>query len=131
MAKTARQLKITEGELKALKKVQRGLNSGEYRHVKNSFMGRKSSGKPIFNMAIENESYSCGQVACIGDWMALQIKHKDPAGYVHSKHGKPIHELFFPPDEFDWEDITPKNAAAAIDNFRKTGDPNWYGIIKS
>lgn len=141
---TAAQLDISDVEFDALKVVSEGLRTGKYRHIIQPFDSVEANTGPVFNMAIAYDNYSCGQAACIGGWTALTmgIPPDEADDYVYSKEKqyddatdqviKPaalIKSLFFPGDDWEYEDITPVQAATAIDNFLDCGDPKWKAIL--
>lgn len=87
--------------------------------------------KDHFNMNFWSIKENCGSVHCIGGILSLK-------GYsvVASLHGPGLEELFFmtsrPWDaELDeiMENITPEQAAQAIDNYLSSGDPKWKEIL--
>lgn len=131
--KTAKQLGLSRKEHNALVKIQDGLASGRYKHIKRDadynwpeYKGKK----PLFNMNQAcTKGHSCGTVACIGGWMALEMKMspQEAADFVFNvRSGVPKYRLFYPEDVVDdWDEITPKKAARAIGNFLETGDPQW------
>ena len=123
--KTAKQLGITAAERRALPKIRDGLREGRYRHVKRPEMAEKKGTKPVFNMNTMCSTFDCGQVGCIGGWVAFEMKMnvEESANYVDEATG-PIQSLFYPPDNItDWDNITPKRAATAIDNFLNGNEP--------
>jgi hypothetical protein len=98
--------------------------------------------KHQFNMAVQCKLDECGSVGCIGGTMALIMGKSeiDAKYYVGTCNhigtaSKSFQELFFPPPIRDlrvnWEDITPAQSVVAIDNWLKTGKPNWKKAIKS
>ena len=113
-------------------------------------------GKPGFNMNYEAQRYECGAACCIGGHMSLLMQGVQASGgvfrltpeeadtasdYVSSKKnsGKKIAALFWPTElseiesdlAYEWEAITPKMAVRAIDNFLKTGEPNWADAVSA
>jgi hypothetical protein len=129
----AEDLGLERKELKALKAVRDGLASGRYRHVKTTkFNAENKSRKPLFNMSAACETHECGTVACIGGWVAreLGMDKDEAASFVYGiKPYSPLHELFYPTTDKDWNTITPKKAAQAIDNFIKTSNPKWAEVV--
>jgi hypothetical protein len=95
--------------------------------------------KHQFNMAVQCKLGECGSIGCIGGTMALIMGKSeiDAVEYVGTCNrigtaSKSFKELFFPPSGQDyWEDITPAQSVVAIDNWLKTGKPNWKKAIKS
>jgi hypothetical protein len=124
----ATELGITRKELNALKKVRDGLREGLYRHLSaEDVYEKKDNGKPVFNMSNWATSQTCGTVGCIGGWMEAQLK----APRYSWDWPETLHPLFHPLVEGnEWERITPKKAARAIDNFIETGDPQWAKVLK-
>jgi hypothetical protein len=104
-----------------------------------------------FNMSASSEIYECGTAMCIGGFMKLFMLGAKPTSkgvynitpkreelidkYVLSHEpfftsrpnsNRPIAKLFYPPDELTpWSNITKEMAIKAIDNFLKTGKPDW------
>ena len=96
--------------------------------VRDALASGKLDGHFNINVAISQ----CGTFACIGGHMAQLMGmtgYEEIQSYV-SAH-KDLHELFYPDSEEDlnWDDITPTQAVMAIDNFLKTGNPEWNDII--
>lgn len=132
--KTARQLGITEQERAALLRVREKLASKVMRYE--SDVGGPANltewlwtDKPIFNMAHCWERFECGQVGCIGGWVAFEMGLDDCEGYVqrtqdtdgpsYDQCSKTLGPLFFPPERKygDYTGITARQAVNAIDKF--------------
>lgn len=121
--KTAEQLGISKREFGALRRVRDGLRSGRYVHTPNVSDPPKTR-KRLFNMKYDSASTNCGTAACIGGWMAKEMR-KSAFDCVMNAEGS-LKKLFFPQINYDrWDDITPKQAVTAINNFLKTGNPKW------
>jgi len=101
--------------------------------------------------------YDCGTTCCIGGWMKLHMDGplvKDEYGrvlvenqyavkkYVQAERSPALHPLFYPMQaslhtwiegysshDVDYEPITAAHAVQAIDNFLKSGDPDWTSIL--
>lgn len=106
-------------------------------------------GVHFFDMARTCHTQECGSVACIGGTVAMFMRLHDPSAYVtqHDAHRTKLDTLYYPrwnngrnvalkaPRGYDddgslyWERITPKMAAQAVDNFLRTGTPNWDKVI--
>jgi hypothetical protein len=95
--------------------------------------------KLLFNMGEPGERIECGTVACIGGWMGIFMGMTIPqaSDFVESKEDRPnkFRTLFYPDHEdrinVAYPDITTKQAAAAIENFLRTGKPNWNRVLKT
>lgn len=125
--KTYKELGITKKEYNAAIKVRDGLREGRYVHQ----IGDEYVGNKMFNMNVCYNTRSCGTVACIGGWMnAVMRTPKEDRGSLTYTFSAPLHPVFFPDYDGDWDKITPKRAASAIDNFLKTGDPNWNRVMR-
>ena len=109
---------------------------------------REYPGVHFFDMGMTCKIDGCGSVACIGGTVGMLCQMPDPGGYVNNigdnsnRERSTLEPLYFPKwnnghdvrlknkdDGFGWEKITPKMAAAAVDNFLRTGKPNWNGVI--
>lgn len=127
---TSRELGIAPWERKRLIQLMKGLRSGRFVHIPDwSCAGVKEaipSGTRCFNMGISTEkSPFCSTAACIGGWIAL-LENKQPweaTNYVNTRSGC-LHTLFYP-THIGMRDITPHEAADAIERFLSTGNPNW------
>lgn len=130
--KTAKQLKLTNAELTALKAVRSGLLRGEYVHAPNPDEMTPVSRRRLFNMNYDSETaFRCGTVCCIGGWMAKEMPTKEMFS-IWDAEEKPIGRLFFPGVGVDeWDAITPRQAARAISNFLKTGFPRWREVVRN
>ena len=93
--------------------------------------------------ACSNRVHQCGTVACIGGHvflmhlgyditqpMIVSTSHAYAASrFVDGQTSKKLQKLFYPPFEVDWNNITPKEAAKAIRNYLKNGDPKWTEVL--
>ncbi len=118
--------KITQREKNALIKVRDGLRNGKFAHRNNPYDGRASK-KPLFNMGTVGlfQKRDCGSVGCIGGWVNQELGRRD-CGFAYLK----ANALCYPSEVWDWERITPSQAAKAIDNFLKDGNPRWKSITR-
>lgn len=105
-------------------------------------------GSHAFNMNIPVQSNGdCGSIGCIGGTMG-QLLNLPRVGAVSSgniltivrfvQHGGsgdyydkegPMYKLFFPPEGYNWDAITPKHAVEAINNWLDTGRPAWKTVM--
>lgn len=138
--KTAEELKITQEQFCALIKVREALADGTLVWVgDDQVQARKLSGANVFNMSRWHEQHTCGTVGCIGGWsgfFAGERNHGDLwQGAKELRYGSGIKELFFPFGGSNgsngpaWSTLKPQHAVRAIDNFLKTGNPNWKEAI--
>lgn len=143
--KTHKELGITKKEYNAAIKVRDGLREGRYVHIKYDDDGEIKNGseKRLFNLgeAFRPATSDCGSVACIGGWMATEMRvpvaerthFVDPRfGYTSARgRSDSLYPLFFPEGlDVEWETVSPKRAAKAIDNFLKTGSPKWDRVVR-
>lgn len=149
--KTATELGITDEELAALLIVRDNLSNGTFVHqpkLSDDLCNHKrpvdSDTKPYFNMGLATTHGHCGSVGCIGGWVATILyggkidaqKMADNEvsidGYVaNGGENGTLDDLFYPPFSLDkWDDITPAQAAKAIDNLLHFGDPHWDQIAE-
>lgn len=147
--KTHTELGLTESELVNLKKVRDLLSSNA---IEKGSRGTEDE-KDVFNMAYScsQKDHSCGSILCIGGWLKLfelDLKPDDLgiyaisdgdqdriSDYVDAAQAKPIGDLFWPSDEYgevrdDINSITAHQAVRAIDNFLRTGKPNWSVVME-
>lgn len=131
---TAKQLEITDAEREALLRVRMKLEKGVYRHcITYRQVGdnrAERTDKPLFNMAVALERHECGQVGCIGGWMAVEMGLEDAEGYVGGQDGDGtcsagLYKLFFPPDTKEWSALSVKQAMRAIDNYLSGSKYPW------
>ena len=119
---------MTPTERETLIKVRNGLASGDYVHVQDE---RPAHGKRVFDMDVASKT--CGTVACIGGWMAMDMGLKtviEVSNYVSSGgHESDMRGLFFPDIDGNFSRITPAQAVQAIDNFLQGEDPCWEEIL--
>lgn len=115
---------LTPQEKKALIRVRDGLRSGKFVHRKNPYDTAPSK-KPLFNMGTVGlfHQWDCGSIGCIGGWVEKELRRK---GFAHQKGNK----LCYPIELRDWVGVTPAQAAKAIDNFLKDGDPRWKTVTR-
>lgn len=97
--------------------------------------------------------FDCGSVACIGGHAYLKAHGADvtkpiipdlvddAASFVNGvEMDTPLHKLFYPfyldyafdekgEDQADWDVLTPREAALAIDNYLAGADEPWRGIF--
>lgn len=128
--KTAKELGLTEKEYEALLRVRAKLADGVMRHVRDPEVAgsTKHSDRPVFSMDIDFRHDECGQVGCIGGWMAIEMGLNDAVDFVACTGSKlPLWRLFHPPVHLDWSDLTPKQAVRAIDRFL-TGHEYPWGV---
>jgi hypothetical protein len=89
--------------------------------------------KHTFNMNWGCLTRGCGSVSCIGGTMALIMGIKDDAARYYVNDGGTngvFSELFFPKNiSKSYSGITPKQAVAAMDNWWKTGKPQWRKVL--
>jgi hypothetical protein len=73
----------------------------------------------------------CGTVSCIGGTMALIMGMDDRCAqrYVNNNHSPSLHELFFPPEDLDYNLLNNRQAVRAIDNWRRIGRPCWHRVV--
>jgi hypothetical protein len=116
--------------------VARGEGVGEARPqldmgVPMAIAGRRSDNSPIH----------CGSVGCIGGWMFRALGENNPRTIqnqvlypqrpstpIPDELRAPLRNLFYPPTLAVYESITPVQAATAIDNLLRHGDPRWNEI---
>jgi hypothetical protein len=129
--KTPADLGHTEKEHAALVTVLGMLERGELKHVKLSEPREWSpSGKLFtghFNMGEWNVMAGCGTVGCIGG--TAEMLMKDIFNYPYSDE---LEELFYPPMEEDYTDITDittDQAARALRSYLTTGKANWKEVL--
>ena len=130
---THEELDISCEEKCALVRVMEGLESGLYVHSKDDSEGTPE-GKRAFNLGVScDDSYVCGTVGCIGGWVGFELKKstRDSHGYVFANEHSSLGPLYFPTvlETWEYEKITPAQAACAIRNFLSTGDPGWGEIL--
>jgi hypothetical protein len=116
-------------------------------HVPNDDDDHNHIGAHTFRMNTACEANGhCGTVGCIGGNMGL-IMGKDIIGaqqYVGrcrdasdtssdmigiAVKSPALHTLFYPPNWVNYRTITPAQAIKAIDNWLKTGRPNWSKVL--
>lgn len=129
--KTAKQLGITEKERNALLKVRELLAAGVMLHRADPVPGEPTH-RPLFNMGESFDRWECGQVGCIGGWMAFHMGLDDACEYVGGCDGDgdrsdALHNLFYPPESKDYCSLTCRQAVNAIDKFL-SGQKYPWGI---
>lgn len=143
--KTPQELQISQEEYDALVWVKEQLRNKNLVHIDPDI--EEPEGRNAFNMSLGCKTHNCGSVACVGGWawvhMNLNRVQKDPEGfyrldewetnrahdYVYYGRTAPLGQLYFPPSEYNYENITADEAATAIENFLKTGEPLWEDIL--
>lgn len=138
--KTAAELNIEDWEFDALIRVRDMLATQAFRHENQD----PDSPKPGFDMnhtAIPRKlTYECPSVSCIGGSMYLhhkgmlgkRISHEfatEADNYVYNHVA--LFDLFFPPSNYEYFDITPAQAVEAIDNFTHSGKPDWHAVLET
>ena len=123
--------KLTTKERRAFIWVRDQLRDGKLKYLPMSKInggtnGIKSRLKSVFryfNMemwATKKEKH-CGSVCCIGGWVEAKLQRPLRASLLFDAR-----TLFHPHDTgTDWDKITPKRAARAIENYLKNGTPRW------
>ena len=92
---------------------------------------RQNSPPTGFNMQWwGNKEFPCGTPACIGGWCEYRLGYK--FGYVYNH---PLHCLLYPnnehpPEPYDYEAITPEQAARALRSYLTRGAPNWAEALQ-
>ena len=123
--KTAAELGIGEDIYDALIEVRDALRSGRLPHVyiDGPCPPLREFDKFGFNMRSWGE---CGSVKCIGGWVHMLC------GGKRAEHDTPnLQPLYYPKGISipRWSDITPLQAADAIDNYLHTGRPQWRSVM--
>lgn len=95
----------------------------------------------------ESRPFHCGSIACIGGHAYLMAHGadvtkvlspdlvNDAAMFVNDvDSGSPLYNLFYPfyldyAEDGDWDDLTPREAAKAIDNYLAGAKEPWRGIL--
>lgn len=74
----------------------------------------------------------CGSVGCIGGMMGMLMGKStfDSTSYVNASRRMPIGNLFFPPENENWDKATPAKAVEAIDNWLDTGLAQWSKLLR-
>lgn len=144
--KTAENLGISQEMHDALVWVRNMLNEQQIVHVPDD---QYPMGRNGFNMRTSSAKYECGSVGCIGGWawvaMNLDAVERDAddglfkltnyqtdraSNFVHEMSSKELLHLFFPPFSADYDSITTKEAALAIDNYLTTGYAQWESVLE-
>jgi hypothetical protein len=134
----ARALDIPEDLRDALVAVLGQLERGELRHLRFTDatlfkMEMTTTAPDGFSMALWGDKHlpDCGTPACIGGWCQQIIGRKINEHFFN----KPIEVLFYPnsehpPEEYDYEAITPSQAARALRHYLTRGAPNWAEALQ-
>ena len=139
---TNEELDITQKERVAMIKMRKLLLRTKVAGVKTDYYGEKDrraclmpnfNGPTFFKMDISAGNWECGTVCCIGGGMALLMgmSIQKAAAYVENHFS--LNDLFYPTyrdgGQLNYEKITPKRAAQAIENFLFYGRPRWQTIV--
>lgn len=152
-----RQLGITEQEYGALFKVREMLKAEEILYDADGEGDIAANMFNMAFEVVVRDEYDCGTTCCIGGWMHLHMNgglRYDENGraivedayavrrYVNNGKSSALHPLFYPMQSasgmwepgyagysVDYVPITAAHAVEAIENFLKTGDANWKGIL--
>jgi hypothetical protein len=116
----------------ALEEVQGMLERGELKHFQKDY--QLDRGQIYLDMSYWRASGTCVIVSCIGGWCDAILEAK---GHETAEHdcSQELFKLFYPdesagyPDGLKYRDITPAQAARAIDNFRSTGHSRWGEVL--
>lgn len=90
--------------------------------------------KHLFCMNRACRVKGCGTVSCIGGTMALimGMDQDEATAYVNKVADGILREalrcLFFPRG-YNYEAVTPDQAVQAIDNYLRTGRPQWASVL--
>lgn len=107
--KTAKQLNLTAKEKKALVGVMGKLSRDELKH----------------HIDFDMDKWACGNIHCIGGW----ADHLYKTDFNTKSYDDAIDKLFFARTSvIRHNEITPKQAAKAIQNFLVSGNPKWEKI---
>lgn len=90
--------------------------------------------KHRFSMNVSCKERDCGTVSCIGGTMALimGLSWINASKYVLGiANVTTLRDLFFPPgfSHDAYEAVTPEQAVQAIDNYLRTGSPQWDNVL--
>ena len=84
-------------------------------------------------MALWGDKYlpDCGTPACIGGWCKQIIGRRITEYFFNSA----LEALFYPnserpPEDYDYEAITPEQAARALRSYLTRGAPNWAEALQ-
>lgn len=139
--KSAADLRLNDKQRDALIKTLALLDSGQLQYINieeheydvRSVMEKKFTGN--FNMSEWTfASKQCGTVACIGGTACL-IAHDlglfPNPDYSNKLKNEELHDLFYPPLDGSWNDITPEQAATALRSYLTTGNAQWKAAVQS
>lgn len=119
-------LGITQWEYDGLIKVMKMLRDGSIKHYRD--VTQPPIGK-YFNMGCAGMSNGCGTVACIGGWVWIlsgrSVEDAFSSYVVSASQPMGLHQLYYPKGRA-WSQITPDEAADAIQEYLRTGKPTWY-----
>jgi hypothetical protein len=118
---SAEKLGITEEQKCALVKVMVALGDGTITEQEFYMPVWKERGYLVG----DRSRHHCKTVACIGGWA-------ETLGKVNMRHtggGQGMDDLFHPPG-VEWRAIGAVEAIRAIQNYLRTGDPDWRGAMK-
>lgn len=143
---TAEQLNITQKEYDGLLWVRDLLKSKKLVYIDDDEF---PEGRNAFNMSLGHKRYECGSVACVGGWVWVHMnldkvvqsggpefgfyevtewQASNAHDYVYNPTSGRLSDLYFPPSHINYESITAEQAVEAIDNFLRSGEPDWEGI---
>lgn len=130
---SADQLNVTELVRSALIITLDRLESGsiEYAHVDASQIDWETEPPKAhleFNMSVWRRNHDCGTVVCMGG-LAEVIAGVEP-GMFEVIAPPQLEMLYYPPVQRA-EDITVKEAAAALRNWLETGAARWHSVINN
>jgi hypothetical protein len=127
---TAADLGIPEPQWRALIEVLGLLEREELQHVNSCALRYPAAG---FNMNLWGDlscdmASTCGTVRCIGAW----AEHIAQTRFEPLGRPEGLERLFFPDKDggdYDYDAITPAQAAAALSNYLTTGEPRWPEVL--
>ena len=151
MKKTASDLGLQPKTYDALIAVRDKLADGRFRHISEEewdTIRKDRTFDGVFNMGMDLKDYKCGTVGCIGGWMGIELgiptdyqkaydndtqvrshlpdlmndRHNPFSSEFYTTRDNPLHLLFFPEVEVNWDRLTPRDAVQAINNYLHTGD---------
>jgi hypothetical protein len=121
---TAADLGISEPQWRALIEVLEMLEREELQHVNSCALRYPAAG---FNMNLWGDLSTCG-VRCIGAW----AEHIGRIRFEPLGRPEGLERLFRPDidgGDYDYDAITPEQAAAALSNYLITGEPRWREVL--
>jgi hypothetical protein len=127
---TASALGISEAQRNALLKVLKLLEREELHHVGGSAINYPATG---FNMNLWPDSSldtprGCGTARCIAGW----AEHIGRIRFAPVGRPVGLNRLFDPDEDggnYDYNSITPAQAAASLRNYLLTGEPRWAEVL--